>query len=76
MNLLKDLIGKLHELESKVQSMEAGTEGVEGDEVSEEPQPPITQEGLHGAKPLQRTKENVDIARSVGNSFFNSRSKR
>lgn len=73
-NLLKDLIAKVHELEAKM----GGVEGSEemGEEEPVEPQPPITQEGINGAKPLTAKQKNDNIARRVGQSFFESRSKR
>lgn len=74
-NLLKDLIAKVHELEAKMGGME-GSEEVESEEDPVEPQPPITQEGINGAKPLITKQKNDNIARRVGQSFFESRSKR
>ena len=74
-NLLKDIIAKVRELESKIVGMENVETGEEEENI--EPQPPITQEGLHGATPLRHSVPKDDnIARSVGKSFFNTRSKR
>jgi len=77
MALLKDLIAKVHELENKLVSSGEGEAEETAEEPAEEPQPPVTQEGMHGVKPLyQEHKENANIARSVGKSFFDKRSKR
>lgn len=78
LNLLKDLIAKVKELEVKISGMEQPVDGAESMDNEIEPQPPVTQESFNGVKPLSynRNNEKNNIARSVGKSFFESRSKR